>query len=134
LRSQSSQAVFEHFDIVERTVSQLSNIVHSGTILGAEIDLRTHTRWIRDVDPLNIYRYGDPIYSLFRFHGSPNRIRSFEYKDYFEKQGWTKVNIIPLTRLEREYVAQINDRLSEKFRDPANQMEYLSIMICATKK
>ncbi|HEX3048542.1 MAG TPA: methyltransferase domain-containing protein, partial [Bacillota bacterium] len=70
-----SQAAFEHFDNVEQTVSQLSKIVKPGTILIAEVDLKTHTSWIRDLDPLNIYRYSDFIYNLFKFRGSPNRLR-----------------------------------------------------------
>lgn len=129
-----SQAAFEHFDNVDKTISQLSEIVESGTILVAEVDLRTHTRWIRDFDPLNIYRYGDFIYDLFTFCGSPNRLRPFEYKEILVKNGWTEITIMSLTKLEKEYLLKVNESLNKRFRSPINQMNHLSIMICATKK
>jgi len=72
-----SQAAFEHFNCVEKTIEQLSEVVKKGGFLIAEVDLKTHTRWIRDIDPLNIYRYSDFIYNLLRFPGSPNRVRPF---------------------------------------------------------
>ena len=129
-----SQAAFEHFDDVEKTISQLSEIVKPGTILISEIDLKTHTRWIRDADPLNIYRYSDFIYNLFKFSGSPNRIRPYEYETILKKNGWTKIEIFPLTVLDKEYLSKVQNKLNKKFRDSKNQMNYLSITICATKK
>lgn len=128
-----SQAAFEHFDNVEHTISQLSKVVKSGTILIAEVDLETHTRWIRDLDPLNIYRYSDFIYGQFKFPGSPNRIRPFEYKEILEKYGWSKIKIMPLTKLEGGYL-KVNKSLNKRFHDKINQMDFLSIMICATKR
>ncbi|MFH1563365.1 MAG: hypothetical protein ABIF11_08130 [Nitrospirota bacterium] len=126
-----SQAAFEHFDNIEKTISQLK-FLKSGTILIAEVDLKTHTMWIRDLDPLNIYRYSDFIYNLFKFSGSPNRVRPFEYKEIFEKCGWTNIKIMPLTKLEEGYL-QVNKSLNKRFQDKINQMDFLSIMICATK-
>lgn len=128
-----SQAAFEHFYDVEKTIAQLSKIVRQGTILITEIDLRTHTRWIRDLDPLNIYRYNDVIYDLLSFSGSPNRLRPYEYQNILEKHGWTKIRIIPLTVIEKHYLKKINDHLTKRFREPVNQMDYLTIMLCATK-
>ena len=48
--------------------------------LVAEIDLQTHTRWIRNVDPLNIYRYSGQLYGSFRFSdgdGAPARVHAW---------------------------------------------------------
>lgn len=64
-----SNAAFEHFDDPVTTIGQLSQIVERGTVFTALVDMMTHTRWIRDVDPLNIYRYGEGVYNLFRFKG-----------------------------------------------------------------
>lgn len=128
-----SQAAFEHFDDVRKTIAQLSKIVKKGTILISEIDLKTHTRWIRDLDPLNIYRYNNVIYNLFRFSGSPNRLRPFEYKNILENHGWTKIQIVPLTVVEKEYLEKINNHLTKRFRKSTNQMNYHVIMLCATK-
>ena len=80
-----SQAAFEHFDDVGEVITQLSKVIKAGAVLIAEVDLRTHTRWIRDADPLNIYRYADPLYDALRFRGSPNRLRPFEYEQILKK-------------------------------------------------
>ncbi|MBN1308394.1 MAG: methyltransferase domain-containing protein [Chitinispirillaceae bacterium] len=82
-----SQAAFEHFDNIESTISQISSVCKTGAILVVEIDLKTHSRWIRDKDPNNIYRYQDWLYNIFRFRGIPNRIRPFEYKEALEHFG-----------------------------------------------
>lgn len=129
-----SQAAFEHFDDIDRAFSQLSRTVKRGTVLIAEIDLNTHTRWLRDVDPLNIYRYNDTIYNLFRFRGSPNRIRPFQYRETLEKYGWDNIRIIPLTRVEDKYLSKVSKGLNPRFLDHKNQIEFLSVMLCATKK
>jgi SAM-dependent methyltransferase len=128
-----SQAAFEHFDDVEKTIQQLSQVVVPGAILIAEVDLQTHTRWIRDRDPLNIYRYSDFIYDLFRFSGSPNRIRPAEYENILERHGWGEIQVRPLTRLEPERVASVRGALSGRFRDHADRLDYLNIMLCARK-
>lgn len=50
-----SQAAFEHFDNIDTTIAQLSMVCKPGAIIVAQIDLKTHSRWIRDIDPNNIY-------------------------------------------------------------------------------
>lgn len=128
-----SQAAFEHFDDVKKTITQLSSIVGSGAILIAEIDLQTHTRWVREKDPLNIYRYNNSLYNLFRFRGSPNRLRPREYQEILKKNGWDKIAIYPTLRLDTEYLSEVSNSLYKKFCDPSQQMDYLSIIVCATK-
>ncbi len=128
-----SQASFEQFDDVEKTLKQLSEISKPGTVFLAEIDLGTLTRWIRDIDPLNIYRYPDCIYHGFKFLGSPNRLRPFEYEKFLNQNGWRDVKIFPETVLEEKYVRKVQNHLWKKFRKPVNQMDYLSVVICATK-
>jgi SAM-dependent methyltransferase len=128
-----SQAAFEHFDDIDKTVRQLSLVVKSGGIIIAEIDLQTHSRWIRDKDPNNIYRYNQTIYNLFRFSGTPNRVRPYRYKNSFEKHGWKNVSIMPLTRLTEDGLYRLANSLHRDFSDEINQMEYLTIILCATK-
>lgn len=126
-----SQAAFEHFDDIEATISQLSAVCKPNAILIAEIDLKTHSRWIRDKDPNNIYRYPRWVYDMFRFRGAPNRVRPFQYKEAFERSGWTDISIVPLHKA--------NDRdssctgVNRAFADERNEMDYLSIMLCARK-
>jgi hypothetical protein len=125
-----SQAAFEHFDDIETTVAQLSAVCKPGAVIVAEIDLQTHSRWIRDEDPNNIYRYPELVYRMFRFRGIPNRVRPYKYQEVFERQGWSNIHILPQSRLESRHS---NTGLSKRFRDEINQMEYLSIVLCATK-
>ena len=125
-----SQAAFEHFDDVPRTIGQLSTVCKQGAVIVAEIDLKTHSRWIRDKDPNNIYRYPRPIYRAFHFRGSPNRVRPYQYRELFERHGWTDVSITPI---EHRAEAQSKTGLSRPFMDPINEMDSLSIVLCARK-
>jgi SAM-dependent methyltransferase len=128
-----SQAAFEHFDEIGRFVRDLDSVVKPGAILIAEVDLRTHSRWIRDKDELNIYRYSDRVYKLLRCSGSPNRIRPYQYREAFERCGWTNVRTKPLTVLNRERFSAVRHSLAKQFRGDHNQMEQLTIMLLATK-
>lgn len=126
-----SQAAFEHFDDIESTASLLSKVCKPGAILIAEIDLKTHSRWIRDKDPNNIYRYPQWVYNTFRFRGIPNRVRPFQYKEALETSGWTDVRIEPLRQVNN--LGGCYSGMSKRYSDKKNQMEYLSIMLCARK-
>ena len=97
----------------------------------AEVDLKTHSRWIRDKDPNNIYRYPKWLYNIFWFRGIPNRVRPFQYKEMFERFGWVDVTITPLSKVS-EYGTAYKG-MNKTFIESRNQMDYLSIMICARK-
>lgn len=125
-----SQAAFEHFDDIDDVVRQISQVCRFGARLVAEIDLKTHSRWIRDVDPNNIYRYPDFIYKAFYFRGIPNRVRPYQYRAALEKYGWADIKVI---RAAKARAHHSTTGLSARFRDPANEMECLSVMLCATK-
>ena len=128
-----SQAAFEHFDDVAAVTRNLSRAVKSGGLMVAEIDLQTHTRWIRERDPLNIYRYGDGLYNLFRFRGSPNRVRPHEYAAYLAECGWERVVIVPDRTAEAGYVAAARPGLAARFRAEKESLGYLSVYLCATR-
>lgn len=128
-----SQAAFEHFDEVDRTIKQLNHVVNPGAVFLAVIDLQTHTRWLRDLDPLNIYRYSDSYYRLCRYISQPNRLRPDEYREILADNGWGNVEIKPLSVLNPDYLRKVQPHLNERFGAKDNQMEYLTIVICATK-
>jgi SAM-dependent methyltransferase len=128
-----SQAAFEHFDDVERTIRQLSEVCRAGAVLITEVDLRTHSRWIRQRDPNNIYRYGDRLYRLFSFRGSPNRLRPRDYLAALARYGWERLEAIPLEAIDAAALAQVLSGLQPRFRSDACQMDALSVMICATR-
>ncbi|MFA6027936.1 MAG: methyltransferase domain-containing protein [Patescibacteria group bacterium] len=129
-----SQAAFEHFSDPEKALEQLSQTAKSGAILIAEVDLQTHTKWLREKDPLNIYRYANNIYNLFHFSGIPNRIRPQEYKKILEKNNWKNVVIKPKNILSGQELKKISPRLAEPFNQESAQMQTLSFILCATKK
>ena len=129
-----SNAAFEHFEHFDETVKGLSHVVVPGCILVSEIDLKTHTRWIRDVDPNNIYRYSNFLYSMGRFNGIPNRLRPKDYIDIFNRYGWKNIKIYPKATLDFSYLNKIKKSLNVNYRNDSNEMQYLSIVICATKE
>jgi SAM-dependent methyltransferase len=127
-----SQAAFEHFQNVEATIKQLSIVCKPNAIIVAEIDLQAHTRWIREKDPNNIYRYSNFIYKLLSVKATPNRIRPYTYYELFKKYGWYDIKIIPLSTIDKKNIPP--DRwLNKNFRENKNDMNYLSIVLMAKK-
>ncbi len=126
-----SQAAFEHFDDIQRTVEQLSAVCRQNAVAVLEIDLMTHSRWIRDKDPNNIYRYPSWLYNLFWFRGIPNRVRPFQYVDALKRCGWTDISLLPSSTVENPATAYAG--LAKMFSDHRNQMEFLTITVCARK-
>jgi SAM-dependent methyltransferase len=111
-----SCATFEHLDFVEQTIQQLSRIAKPGCVLCAVIDFQTHSRWIREKDPNNIYRYSDFIYKLFYFPGQPNRVRPIEYINYLRKFGWTDIRIVPSALNKEAYLRTTEMFMHKNFR------------------
>lgn len=128
-----SQAAFEHFDDVNETIKAVSAITRPGAIIIALVDLKTHSRWIRDKDPNNIYRYSKWIYHLLSVRGTPNRVRPYQYKQALEKNGWENIIIKPSTILKDSKYNSIKNHLNKEFVEDKNQMNYLGIWLCATK-
>lgn len=128
-----SQAAFEHFEDFDKMIFQLSQVAKPGALFIAEIDLKTHSRWIREKDPLNIYRFSDWIYNVFRFRGTPNRIRPYQYRKAFEKYGFMNIRVIPQNILSETAFEKVRLNLFSRYRDPKNEMQFLSIFLYAEK-
>jgi SAM-dependent methyltransferase len=88
-----SNAAFEHVDDVPQLAKHLKTAVVPGGKICAHIDLRTHSRWIREHDAGNIYRYPRWLYRLFYFPGQPNRVTPQHYRDAFSAAGWKDVSV-----------------------------------------
>jgi len=129
-----SQAAFEHFSNITNLVSQLSNVVEPSGKLVAEIDLQTHSRYLRDKDPLNIYRYSEGLYNSLKFFGAPNRLRPWQYEDILKRNNWTNIQIKPLNLLDENHLKIVKVNLSKTFQDSVNKMNYLSLVLVASKK
>jgi hypothetical protein len=127
-----SQAAFEHFENMESVISQLNFVCKPGAMMVLEIDLKTHSRWISNKDPNNIFRYSSSLYNAFKYRGIPNRMRPYQYKELFEKYGWENIVITPIELVKNRNSAYSG--LDKAFFDNSNQMEFLSIIFCARKK
>ena len=128
-----SNTAFNQFHDPAKSIAEVSKLMKPGAKFIALIDLKTLTRFINARDPLNIYRYRDSIYNRFRFTGTPNRIRSYEYERALKDNGWANITIFPRIQLPDEYVQKVNHTLNKRFRDSKNQMQNLTVVICATK-
>ncbi|MEO1620280.1 MAG: methyltransferase domain-containing protein [Cyanobacteria bacterium J06632_3] len=126
-----SQAAFEHFDDIDATVAQLSAVCKADATLVIEVDLKTHSRWITAKDPNNIYRYSDTIYNLFKFRGIPNRMRPYQYIDALKRCGWKDIELHGISQQSESHDSYSG--MNQRFQDSKNQMEYLSIIICARR-
>lgn len=124
---------FEHLSDVDRTLAQLSTCARSGAVLVAEIDFQTHTRWLRDQDPLNIYRYRTNLYRNFAFNGSPNRVRPDEYLEILDNHGWQDPRFFPRRVLDQRYVRAVEPALARRFRGDVEQLGWMSVVLCATR-
>lgn len=128
-----SQAAFEHFVNVEDVIKQLSIVCKSNAVIIAEIDLQTHSRWIREKDPNNVYRYSPFIYNLLSTKTSPNRIRPCTYNELFNNCGWYDIKILPLSIIDERKRVPVK-YLNQNYRNDKNKMDYLSILLLAKKK
>ncbi|WP_306223470.1 methyltransferase domain-containing protein [Bosea beijingensis] len=90
-----SCAAFEHYDHPASAIAAMTQVARPGCETVHIIDLQTHSRWIREHDPNNIYRYPEPLYRLFAFPGQPNRQRPADYVSDFESRGWSDVRFVP---------------------------------------
>lgn len=126
-----SQAAFEHFDAFAETARQMARLARPGALLVSEIDLNTHTRWLRDNDPHSIYRFPAWVWRLCRFPGIPNRLRPADYVAALEAAGWTNIRVMPLTRVSDEYLNQVRAHLARPFQTEAAQMQFVHVVLYA---
>lgn len=126
-----SQAAFEHFGNPKKTIQEISKKCKSGARFIAVIDIATHSRWLRQKDPLNIYRIHDFIYRLLAQPATPNRVRPEDYRATLAACGWTDIHIDSRKTASVDYVDKVRDSIRPRFRD--DHLRDLSIFIAATK-
>lgn len=127
-----SQAAFEHFDDIERTVRESSELVVPGGYFLAVIDFQTHTRFLRERDPLNIYRYNKHLYNILKFRGSPNRVRPNQYVDILKEYGWDNIIFEPSKSAPRDYISSVRPYICKEYRSDEN-LPVLSGILFAQK-
>ncbi len=129
-----SQAAWEHIEDVDDLLRRMSGVVVPGAVLVAEIDLATHTRWLRERDVLNIYRYPSWLWRWLSFRGAPNRIRPDQYRELLERYGWERVDISPKFLADAAYYETVKGSLAPNYRSEERRMQCYGIVVCATKK
>jgi SAM-dependent methyltransferase len=127
-----SNAAFEHFDNVPRVLREVARVLAPGGVLCAHVDLQTHTRVLRDRDPLNLYRYPAWVLRLAKFSGIPNRVRPHVYEEVLSKLGFSPVSIIPVTQMKEKRVRRDSKYLHAEFRDDPT-LGVLSFIVVAKK-
>lgn len=128
-----SNAAFEHFDDVATTAQQLFEVCAPGAVVVICIDLQTHSRWIREVDPNNIYRYPAWLYRLFHFRGIPNRLRPSDYAALFSAAGWQDLRILRDDVLAADDVRADVSGMNQRFRGNPDEMRALSVTLIARR-
>lgn len=126
-----SNHAFEHFNDINMVINESYKTLISGGIFMADIDLQTHTRWLRESDPLNIYRFSKPIWEFFLIGGSPNRITVSEYKLALENAGFEDIKISPRVQLDSKSLMRVWTGLDESFRK--DEIANLDFVIIAKK-
>jgi hypothetical protein len=128
-----SHSALEHVARIPKAFERLSEKVSDRAHFVAEIDLQTHTRWLRDNDPLNQYRYHPNTWRTFGFSGIPNRTRPDTYFESLERHGWCDLRVYPKRVLPMEYVRSVEGSLDPKFRGDPEHLSWLSIVVCASR-
>ncbi|MHA1228471.1 MAG: methyltransferase domain-containing protein [Candidatus Hodarchaeales archaeon] len=123
-----SQAVWEHISDPETTLHNLTKYARHGALFINEVDLATHTRIIRDIDPLNILRYNKKIYQKLSFPGIPNRLRSSDFQYMGNRIGLKDIRIIPIKQCSTRYVEEVKIHLASPYKE--KEVEDLSILSC----
>lgn len=126
-----SCAAFEHFTDIEDTIAVLTKVARPGAVGLHIVDFQTHSGWIRDRDPNNIYRFPAWLYRLFAFPGQPNRKRPVDYVRAFEKNGWTDVRIVPASVVGDDLAGPSTAGLAAPFDGPDQDMTILNGAIVA---
>lgn len=126
-----SCASLEHHDDIDATIAGISQVARHGCIAAHIVDFQTHSRWIRENDPNNIYRYSDTLYRLFSFPGQPNRKRPAEYVAALERNGWKNAHVIEAAAVEPPLLKQSTTGLYKRFSVPAALMVMLSGVVLA---
>lgn len=127
-----SNATLEHVDDVPALFERLSATAAPGCVMCHHVDAKTHMRWIKDRDPLNILRYSQGVYErLLSFPGAPNRLRASDYVTAARAAGWT-ASVVAGNTADPRYLTRTRPRLAPPWRSrPPEDLALLSFTLRA---
>lgn len=128
-----SCAAFEHYDDIEKTIADCTEVARPGCQSAHIVDFQTHSRWIREHDPNNIYRYPESLYRLFGFPGQPNRRRPRDYRRAFKANGWDEVTVARSRVVAPELIGPSTTGLAAPFDGPDMEMTMLDGVVLARR-
>lgn len=126
-----SCAAFEHYDDIDATIANISKVARTGCVATHIVDYQTHSRWVRERDPNNIYRYSEGLYRLFSFPGQPNRRRPLDYVRAFEANGWKNVRVVKAQTIAQADLARLTSGMASPFDRAEMQMDILAGVVIA---
>jgi len=130
-----SQAVLEHINNIGEAFKQMFDVLKNKGMICHEIDFKTHTRFIKNIDPLNLLRYNKKIYDNISFVGSPNRLRINDYCCLARNAGFTNIKIIILDKLNNKKIQIVKKSLAKPFCDYKTvNLQVLSAVLIAQKQ
>jgi Fe-coproporphyrin III synthase len=129
-----SQAVLEHVDDPEKAFREMYMLLDDRGVICHEIDFKSHTSIIRDIDPLNFLRFGKTLYRLIKFKGSPNRLRIDNYIKIAKNAGFKNIKIEILNSLDEDEIDKQKKYFAPPFkRQKSEDLRILSAVLIANK-
>jgi len=128
-----SNAAFEHFDDIDAVIRGLSHCAAPGAMFMAMVDYQTHSRFLRERDPNNIYRFGDTLYRALTFPGQPNRRRPRHYTESLAQHGWVNISPRSVATASDSYKDWSRTGLAPEFRIDDSDMDVLTGVIVAER-
>jgi SAM-dependent methyltransferase len=126
-----SHATLEHIPELPRVFAALRRVAAPGAVFVHHVDGMTHTRLLRERDPLNFLRYSDAVWArIATYPGVPNRLRGGEYVDIAREAGWLDVAVHGEYVASQRYLDRVTPALDARYRG-RNDLELLTFNLVA---
>lgn len=127
-----SNATLEHIDDIPALFRRLAELAAPGARMVHHVDAQTHMRWIREIDPWNILRYPNAVYTrMLRFPGAPNRLLAGDYVRAAEAGGWSGARVCGALCADENYLSRA--RLARRFRSAGQDLRFLTFTLVASR-
>lgn len=127
-----SNATLEHIEEIPALFRRLAQLAGPGARMVHHVDAQTHMRWVREIDPWNILRYGSAVYDrVLRFPGAPNRLLAGDYVLAAQSAGWTGASVQGDLLADENYLSRA--RLARPFRSAGPDLRFLTFTLVASR-